>query len=200
MGKGEPYRLYSFRCKREVEASSCGLFLSSFYYMNKRVWGFLIWNRQFILYYLRVYFKSLTKSYFWKFLTYADSKKLLIFLNCKFQDIIAKLVQDKKSIVEICLLLAFLHVSLLIWTKNFYQQIPPWTLKVVWPLLNPTEFSQKINLLLKVPDVAPSTNEKMTCHQMCQIHKNSNICARGKIWWHKSAVKNDKIHFSVFFH
>ena len=109
--------------------------------MNKRVWAFFIWNRQFILYYLRVYFKSLTKSYFWKFLTYADSKKLLIFLNCKFQDIIAKLVQDKKSIVlyyivlYCCLLLPFLHVSLLIWTKYFYQRIPPWTLKVIWPLL-----------------------------------------------------------------
>ena len=25
-------------------------------------------------------------------------------------------------------------------------------------------------------------------------------CARGKIWWHKSPMKNDKVHFSVFFH
>ena len=25
-------------------------------------------------------------------------------------------------------------------------------------------------------------------------------CARGKIWWHKSPMKNEKVHFSVFFH
>ena len=25
-------------------------------------------------------------------------------------------------------------------------------------------------------------------------------CACGKIWWHKSPMKNDKIHFSLFFH
>ena len=61
--------------------------------------------------------------------------------------------------------------SLLIWTKNFYQQNPPGTLKVVWTLLNPTEFAQKIDLLLKVPDVAPSTAEKMTSLQMCWIKK-----------------------------
>ena len=65
-----------------------------------------------------------------------------------------------------------------IWTKNFYQQIPPGTLKMVWALLNPTEFAQKIDFL----------------------SSNSNLCARGKIWWHKCPMKNDKAHFSVFFH
>ena len=62
-------------------------------------------------------------------------------------------------------------ISLLIWTKNFYQRIPPRTLKVVWILLNPTEFAQKIDLLIKVPDVAPSTVEKMRSLQMCRINK-----------------------------
>ena len=138
--------------------------------------------------------------------------------------------------------------TLLIQTKNFYQQNPPGTLKVVWTLLNPTEFAQKIDLLLKVPDVAPSTAEKMTSLQICWIKKltprtlqtfwdrqlcfyvkklfvsektqrselchffiedlchqiflasNSNLCTRGKIWWHKSPMKNDKVNFSVFFH
>ena len=40
-------------------------------------------------------------------------------------------------------------------------------------LLNPTEFVQKIDLLLKVPlpDVAPSSDEKMKSLQMCRIKK-----------------------------
>ena len=53
--------------------------------------------------------------------------------------------------------------------KKFYQQNPPGTLKVIWTQLNPTEFAQKIDLLLKVPDVAPSTAEKLTSLQMCRI-------------------------------
>ena len=61
--------------------------------------------------------------------------------------------------------------TLLIWTKNFYQRIPPGTLKVVWILLNPTEFAQKIDLLIKVPDVVPSTVEKMRSLKICQIKK-----------------------------
>ena len=61
--------------------------------------------------------------------------------------------------------------TLLIWTKNFYQQNPPGTLKVVWILVNPTEFAQKIDLLIKVPDVAPSTVKKMRSLQMCRIKK-----------------------------
>ena len=32
------------------------------------------------------------------------------------------------------------------------------------------------------------------------LSSNSNLCAWGKIWWHKSPMKNDKVHFSVFFH
>ena len=59
--------------------------------------------------------------------------------------------------------------ALHIWTKNIYQQIPPGTLKVIWTLLNPTEFAKKIDLLLKVPDVAPSTAEKITSLQVCPI-------------------------------
>ena len=55
--------------------------------------------------------------------------------------------------------------------ENFYQEIPPWTLKLVWILLNPTEFAQKIDLLINVPDVAPSTVEKKRSLQMCQIKK-----------------------------
>ena len=134
--------------------------------------------------------------------------------------------------------------TLLIWTKNFYQRIPPDTLKVVWILLNPTKFAQKIDLLIKVPDVAPSTVEKKRFLQMCQIKKvtppglqtfwdhqlcfyvkkiffsekknkkwtlmffKGDLCHQilprtdrfGKIWWHKSPVKNNKVHFSVFFH
>ena len=53
--------------------------------------------------------------------------------------------------------------------KKNYQKNPPGTLKVVWILLNPTEFAQKIDLLLKVLDVAPSTAEKMTSLQICRI-------------------------------
>ena len=64
-----------------------------------------------------------------------------------------------------------MRASLLIWTKNFYQRIPPGTLKVVWILLNPTEFAQNIDLLINVPDVAPSTVEKMRSLQMCRIKK-----------------------------
>ena len=37
---------------------------------------------------------------------------------------------------------------------------------MVWTLLNPTEFAQKIDLLLKVPDVALSTAENMTSLQI----------------------------------
>ena len=55
--------------------------------------------------------------------------------------------------------------------KNFYQQIPPGTLKVVWILLKPTEIAQKIDLLINVPDVAPSTVEKKRSLQMCRIKK-----------------------------
>ena len=62
-------------------------------------------------------------------------------------------------------------ISLLIRMKNFYQQNPPGTLKVVLILLNPTEFAKKIDLLIKVPDVAPSTVEKKRFLQMCQIKK-----------------------------
>ena len=61
--------------------------------------------------------------------------------------------------------------TLLIWTKNFYQRIPPGTLKVVLILLNPTEFAQIIDLLINVPDLVPSTIEKMRSLQMCQIKK-----------------------------
>ena len=43
--------------------------------------------------------------------------------------------------------------ALLIWRKNFYQQNPPGTLKVVWILLNPTKFVQKNNFLTNVPKV-----------------------------------------------
>ena len=42
---------------------------------------------------------------------------------------------------------------------------------MVWILLNPTEFAQNIDLLLKVPDVAPSTAEEMTSLQICRIKK-----------------------------
>ena len=62
-------------------------------------------------------------------------------------------------------------ISLLIRTKNFYQQNPPGTLKVVWILLNPTEFDQKIDFLIKVPDVAPSTVKKMRSLKICRIKK-----------------------------
>ena len=41
------------------------------------------------------------------------------------------------------------HHTIYIWKKNIYQQIPPGTLKVIWRLLKPTEFAQKIDLLLK---------------------------------------------------
>ena len=139
------------------------------------------------------------------------------------------------------------HFTLLIWTKNFYQRIPPGTLKVVWILLNPTEFAQKIDLLIKVPDVAPSTVEKMRSLQICRIKKimpsseqsfwdrqlcfyvkkyllvkkhgrmnvvifhrrfmSSNFAVgalklmrTGQNLWHKSPLKNDKVHFSVFFY
>ena len=77
-----------------------------------------------------------------------------------------------------CILILFgvkVPVSLLIWTKNFYQQNPPGTLKVVWILLKPTEIAQKIDLLIKVPDVAPATVEKMRSLQMCRIKKNNTI-------------------------
>ena len=37
--------------------------------------------------------------------------------------------------------------------------------------LNPTEFAQNIDLLINVPDVAPSTVEKMRSLQMCPIKK-----------------------------
>ena len=62
-------------------------------------------------------------------------------------------------------------ISLLIRTKNFYQQNPPGTLKVVLILLNPTEFAQIIDLLINVPDLAPSTIEKMRSLQMCRFKK-----------------------------
>ena len=38
-------------------------------------------------------------------------------------------------------------------------------------MLNPTKFANEIDLLIKVPDVAPSTDEKITFLQMCQIKK-----------------------------
>ena len=60
---------------------------------------------------------------------------------------------------------------LLIRTKNFYQQNPPGTLKVVWILLNPTEFAMKIDLLIEVPDVAPSPAQKMTFLFIFPINK-----------------------------
>ena len=62
-------------------------------------------------------------------------------------------------------------ISLLIRTKNFYQQNPPGTLKVVLILLNPTEFDQKIDFLIKVPDVTPSTVKKMRSLKTCRIKK-----------------------------
>ena len=37
--------------------------------------------------------------------------------------------------------------------------------------MNPTEFAQKIDLLIKVLDVAPSNDEKIIFLQMCQIKK-----------------------------
>ena len=51
------------------------------------------------------------------------------------------------------------------------QKDGPGTLKVVWILLNPSEFAQNIDLLINVPDVAPSTVEKMRSLQMCRIKK-----------------------------
>ena len=44
---------------------------------------------------------------------------------------------------------------------------------MVWTLLNPTEFAQKIDLLLKVPDVAPSTAEKNDIHSNVLNQKSS---------------------------
>ena len=43
-------------------------------------------------------------------------------------------------------------------------------------LLNPTEFAQKIDLLVKVPDVVPSTDEKMRSLQMRQIKNITPPC------------------------
>ena len=42
---------------------------------------------------------------------------------------------------------------------------------MVWILLKPTEIAQKIDLLIKVPDVAPAIVEKMRTLQMCPIKK-----------------------------
>ena len=42
---------------------------------------------------------------------------------------------------------------------------------MVWILLNPIDFAQKNDFLIKVPDVAPSTVEKMRSLQMCRIKK-----------------------------
>ena len=80
---------------------------------------------------------------------------------------IVESLQNKTLIVTTI----YVTSTFLIWTKNFYQKIPPLTLKVVWILLNPTEFSQKIDLLIKVTDVAPSTVEKMRSLQICRIKK-----------------------------
>ena len=97
--------------------------------------------------------------------------------------------------------------TLLIWTKNFYQRIPPGTLKVVWILLNPTEFAQKIDLLINVPDVAPSTVEKMRSLQMCRIKKitlpseqtfwDSQLCFYvKKLFVSEKPRKSELCHFS----
>ena len=66
--------------------------------------------------------------------------------------------------------------------KNFYQQIPPETLKAVWILLMPTEFAKKIDLKIKVPDVVPSTSEKMTFLPNCQTKKIIPILFKLKIF------------------
>ena len=60
--------------------------------------------------------------------------------------------------------------------KNFYQQNPPGTLKVVWILLNPIKFAKKIDLLIKVPDVEPYTVEKMRSPKICRINKITVPC------------------------
>ena len=44
---------------------------------------------------------------------------------------------------------------------------------MVWILSNQTEFAQKIDFLMKVPEVAPSTAEKMIPLQMYQIKENN---------------------------
>ena len=41
--------------------------------------------------------------------------------------------------------------------------------------MNPSEFAQKIDLLIKVLDVAPSTDEKIIFLQMCQIKKIATL-------------------------
>ena len=41
--------------------------------------------------------------------------------------------------------------------------------------MNLTEFAQKINLPIKVPDVVPSSDEKITFLQMCQMKKVATL-------------------------
>ena len=78
---------------------------------------------------------------------------------------------------------------------------------MVWTLLNPTEFAQKIDLLLKVPDVAPSTAEKITSLQIRRIKKLTpralqTFCDRQlcfyvkKLYVSEKTQKSELCHFS----
>ena len=78
---------------------------------------------------------------------------------------------------------------------------------MVWILLNLIEFAQKNNFLIKVPDVAPSTVEKMRSLKICQIKKitppsaqtfiNRQVCFYvKKIFFSEKIQKSELCHFS----
>ena len=93
------------------------------------------------------------------------------------------------------------HLSPLCWKSNNPSAQAPW-----WNYL-PYESIAKSKCFWQNRSDLWKNTEKWNlsffledlCHQIFHS-SNSNICARGKIWWRKSLIKNDKVHFSVFFH